>query len=362
MPFWKNKRVLITGHTGFKGSWLSLWLQKLEADICGYSLKPPTTPSLFKDADAARGMRSVIADIRDLKTLRRTVIEWKPEIVIHMAAQPLVRSSYEDPIETYAINVMGTANLLEALRGLDTVRSVVVITTDKCYENREWPWGYRETDTLGGYDPYSNSKACAELVVSAYRNSFFNPARYNEHGVAVATARAGNVIGGGDWAKDRLVPDLMRAFLKGKPVEIHNPRAVRPWQHVLDPLRGYLQIAERLVRDGACMGEAWNFGPEFSDARTVESIVDSVATAWGNEAKWEIRSSGNLHESQLLRLDWSRAAEKLGWRPILRLDDALRMTVDWYKAYQRHAEMHDFTMQQIAAYESRGSHEFRGGF
>src|SRR5271157_2901498 len=263
---WNGRRVLLTGHTGFKGGWLCLWLQQMGTELCGIALEPPKTLSLFQDAGVERGMRSVIGDIRDIDLLKRTFAEHRPEMVFHLAAQPLVLSSYEDPLYTYSTNVMGTANVLEAARHTDSLRAVVVVTTDKCYENREWEWPYRETDRLGGYDPYSNSKACAELVVSAYRNSFFNPADYSRHGVAVASVRAGNVIGGGDWAEGRLVPDIIRAFIDERPVRIRNPHAIRPWQHVLEPLRGYIAVADSLWEAGLKSGEAWNFGPAQSDA------------------------------------------------------------------------------------------------
>jgi CDP-glucose 4,6-dehydratase len=348
---WKGRRVLLTGHTGFKGSWLSLWLQQLGAELCGVALDPPTKVNLFQDASVERGMRSVIGDIRDTAMLERTFADHRPEIVFHLAAQPLVRSSYEDPLDTYSTNVMGTANVLEAARHTDSLRAVVVVTTDKCYENREWEWPYRETDRLGGYDPYSNSKACAELVVSAYRHSFFNPADYARHGVAIASVRAGNVIGGGDWAEDRLVPDIIRAFMDERPVRIRYPHAIRPWQHVLEPLRGYIAVAESLCERGAISGEAWNFGPEQFDAQPVEWIVRELTKLWGTGARWELEKSLQPHEASNLKLDWSKAAARLGWRPILRLKDALAMTSAWYKARLRGQEMHMFTVAQIEQYE-----------
>ena len=274
--FWRGKKVFVTGHTGFKGGWLCLWLQQLGANVTGYALQPPTTPSLFEIAVIGRGMESIIGDIREATTLSDAVRTAQPELVIHMAAQPLVRYSYENPIETYSTNVMGTVHLLEAIRKTQSVKAVVCVTSDKCYENREWEWGYRENDPLGGYDPYSNSKACAELVTAAYRNSYFNPDKYFEHGVAVASARAGNVIGGGDWAQDRLVPDMLRAIECGKPVLIRNPDAIRPWQHVLEPLSGYLLLAESLLTHGPANAEAWNFGPHDADAKPVRWIVDRL--------------------------------------------------------------------------------------
>jgi len=350
MSFWNGRRVFLTGHTGFKGSWLSLWLEQLGAEVCGLALDPPTDPSLFKEARVAQGMRSEIADIRDLERVKAILQEHRPEIVFHMAAQPLVRKSYEDPVSTYATNVMGTANVLESVRGCDSVRAVVVITTDKCYENREWIWPYRETDRLGGFDPYSNSKACAELVVSAYRNSFFNPADYSRHGVAVASVRAGNVIGGGDWAEDRLVPDIMRAFMEKRAVRIRNPYAIRPWQHVLEPLRGYLAVAESLCEQGVAYGEAWNFGPDQSDAQPVDWVVRELAETWGANAKWDLEEHVQPHEAQNLRLDCSKAAARLGWRPQLPLKDAVRITAEWYHRYYAGEDARGLSLSQIEQY------------
>jgi len=283
--FWRGKRVFLTGHTGFKGSWLSLWLQSLGAELYGFALSPPTFPSLFEEARIADGMTSIKGDIRDLDFFIQAMRDAKPEIVIHMAAQPLVRYSYQNPIETYATNVMGTIHMLEAVRATPTVRAVVNITTDKCYENKEWVWGYREDDPMGGYDPYSSSKGCAELVTAAYRSSFFNPESYEKHGVALATVRAGNVIGGGDWAQDRLIPDTLAAFERGEPVCIRNPQAIRPWQHVLEPLRGYLLLAEKLFHAGSAYAEGWNFGPADHDCRPVDWIVALLAEEWGKGAR-----------------------------------------------------------------------------
>lgn len=278
---WRGKRVFVTGHTGFKGSWLSLWLQSLGAEITGYALKPPTTPSLFEEARVAEGMKSIEGDIRDFVFFKSSIEAAQPEIIIHMAAQSLVRYSYEHPVETYATNVMGTVHMLEAVRTTPSIRAVVNITTDKCYENREWIWGYREDDPMGGYDPYSNSKGCAELVSAAYRSSFFNDKDYDNHGVAVATVRAGNVIGGGDWAEDRLLPDILSGFEQGKVVTIRNPHAIRPWQHVMEPLRGYLTLAERLFESGTVFAQGWNFGPNEDGAKPVGWIVDKMAALWG---------------------------------------------------------------------------------
>ena len=350
MSFWHGRRAFVTGHTGFKGSWLSLWLERLGADVCGVALDPPTDPSLFKEARVAHGMRSEIADIRDLERVRAILCEHRPEVVFHMAAQPLVRKSYEDPVGTYATNVMGTVNVLESVRGCDSVRAVVVITTDKCYENKEWVWPYRESDRLGGYDPYSNSKACVELVVSAYRNSFYPPAHYDQHGLAIASARAGNVIGGGDWAEDRLVPDIMRAFAANKVLTIRSPKAVRPWQHVLEPLSGYLKLAEKLCEAGVQYGDAWNFGPEYSDAKPVEWVVRELAADWGGDAHWQVDDQTHPHEAQMLKLDCSKALQSLDWRPVLPLKLALRLTADWYRRWNAGEDARSIAIGQIDQY------------
>lgn len=353
--FWAGKRVLMTGHTGFKGSWLSLWLQEMGADVVGYALAPPTNPSLFAVARVGEGMHSIIADIRDLPTLSAAIAGHHPEIVFHLAAQPLVRRSYEQPVETYATNVMGTVHVLEAIRQTSGVRAVVNITTDKCYENREWIWGYRENEPMGGYDPYSNSKGCAELVTAAYRSSFFNPAEHAKHGVALASARAGNVIGGGDWAKDRLIPDIIGAFLERHPAIIRNPQAIRPWQHVLEPLSGYLMLAERLWNDGPGFAEGWNFGPNAEDAKPVEWIVQRLAGTWGNGATWSIDSGNHPHEANCLKLDISKAHSKLNWHPRWNLETSLQRIVDWYLAYQHGDNMRELTIDQIAQYQIQSS-------
>ena len=326
--FWHGKRVFLTGHTGFKGSWLSLWLQSLGAEVTGFALAPPTQPSLFEEARVGTGMRSIIADIRDLPTLQQALVQTKPEIVIHMAAQPLVRYSYTNPVETYATNVMGTVHLLESVRHSPETRAVVNITTDKCYENREWVWAYRENEPMGGYDPYSNSKGCAELVSAAYRSSFFNATTYAQHGVAIATTRAGNVIGGGDWAQDRLIPDILRAFEQGQKVNIRNPNSIRPWQHVMEPLRGYLTLAERLYEHGPEYAEGWNFGPIDEDAKPVGWIVEKMAALWGQGAQWQIAEGEHPHEATYLKLDISKARHLLNWHPALRLEQALELIVD----------------------------------
>lgn len=349
--FWRDRRAFLTGHTGFKGSWLSLWLQDLGAELTGFALSPPTQPNLFDEARIADGMHSTIGDIRDGATIQETMQAARPEIVIHMAAQPLVRYSYQNPVETYATNVMGTVHLLEAIRNTPGVKAVVVITTDKCYENREWAWGYRENEPMGGYDPYSNSKGCAELVCSAYRSSFFNPSAYAQHGVALASVRAGNVIGGGDWAQDRLIPDILTAFEQGKTVNIRNPHAIRPWQHVLEPLRGYLTLAERLFEYGPDYGEGWNFGPNDEDAKPVGWIVQQMAEMWGEEAKWQIDPGDHPHEATYLKLDISKARNRLDWHPTLRLGDALKLIIEWSKQRQTGADIRQLTLSQIQTYQ-----------
>lgn len=348
--FWRGRRVLITGHSGFKGSWLSLWLQQLGAEVCGIGLPPLAKPSLFSEAGVDALVRSEMTDIRDLEKTRAVFSSFRPEIVFHMAAQPLVRASYDDPAGTYATNVLGTAHVLEAVRRTDSVRAVVVITTDKCYENKEWVWAYRENDRLGGHDPYSSSKACAELVVSSFRDSFFNPDHYEEHGVAVATARAGNVIGGGDWSKDRLIPDIMRAFTSGQMVQIRHPDAIRPWQHVLEPLWGYMQLAQFLVEHGAAFGEPWNFGPQASDAKPVRWIVEQLAKEYGQGAKWQLDENEHPHEAGVLKLDWSKAESRLQWRPMMSIEQALRLTGDWYRRRHDGAEARSITLEQIATF------------
>ena len=350
--FWRNRRVFVTGHTGFKGSWLCLWLQSLGAEITGYALKPPTSPSLFEVAGVAQGMTSIEGDVRDLKALGEAMRTAAPEIVIHMAAQPLVRYSYENPIETYETNVMGTVSVLEAVRTTSSVRAVVNVTTDKCYENREWVWGYRENDPMGGYDPYSSSKGCAELVSAAYRSSFFNPADYEKHRVAVATVRAGNVIGGGDWAADRLIPDTLSAFSKGQPVSVRNPRSIRPWQHVLEPLNGYLILAERLYEDGVRYAEAWNFGPADEDARPVGWIVKEMAGLWGGAATYQFARGDHRHEAAFLKLDISKARSLLGWSPKWSLAVALSHIVDWHRAFLASDDMRSKSISQISEFQS----------
>ena len=349
--FWRGKRVFITGHTGFKGSWLSLWLQQMGAHVVGYSLAPPTNPSLFDVARVGEGIISLIADIRDFSMLSAAVTKYRPEIIFHMAAQPLVRLSYEQPVETYATNVMGTVHLFETIRRTGGVRVVVNITSDKCYANQEWVWGYRENEPMGGYDPYSSSKGCAEIVTTAYRDSFFSLADYARHGVALASARAGNVIGGGDWAADRLIPDIMRAFLAGNRVVIRNPRAIRPWQHVLEPLSGYLMLAEALWHGGADFAEAWNFGPDESDARPVLWVMEKIAAAWGRSGAWIVDEGDNHHEATYLKLDSSKARARLGWRPRWSLDRALHAVNEWYMTHQAGKDVAQLTIDQIKEYK-----------
>jgi len=348
--FWQGKRVLLTGHTGFKGSWLSLWLQSMGAQVVGYALAPPTNPSLFEVAEVGKGMTNIIGDIRDVEHLRTVFAEYRPEIVIHMAAQALVRYSYVEPVETYSTNVMGTVNLLEAVRSTGSVKAVVNVTSDKCYENREWAWGYRENEAMGGYDPYSSSKGCAELVAAAYRNSYFHPEKYKEHGVALASVRAGNVIGGGDWADDRLIPDIMRAIMQGKPVNIRNPHAIRPWQHVLEPLSGYLLLAQKLYEEGAAYAEGWNFGPNDEDAKPVQWIVEKLTKSWGEGASWVLDGGGHPHEAHYLKLDCSKAKTRLDWQPRWHLEDTLAAIIDWHHAYLKEKDMRDLTLRQISAY------------
>ena len=350
--FWAGKRVFLTGHTGFKGSWLSLWLQSMGANVTGFALLPPTTPSLFEVAHVADGMQSIMGDVRDLVSLQKAMDDAKPEVVIHMAAQALVRHSYDNPVETYSTNVMGTVHLLEAVRGTPSVKAVVNVTSDKCYENREWVWGYRENEPMGGFDPYSNSKGCAELVTSAYRNSYFHPEKYKEHGVAIATGRAGNVIGGGDWARDRLIPDTMRAIVQGKPVGIRNPHSVRPWQHVLEPLSGYLLLAQRLHEDGPAFAEGWNFGPNDDDSKPVQWIVDGLTRAWGEGASWKLDGGDHPHEAHYLKLDCSKAKTRLPWQPRWSLATAIDQICVWHKAHIAAADMQAMCLHQIKQYEA----------
>jgi CDP-glucose 4,6-dehydratase len=357
---WRGRRVFLTGHTGFKGGWLALWLTQLGATVRGYALDPCTDPNLFTVARVGSVIEDIRGDIRDAATLDRAMHDFAPEVIFHLAAQPLVRYSYQDPIGTLETNVIGTARVLDAVRRTPSVRAVVSVTTDKCYENKEWIWPYRETDPLGGYDPYSISKACAEIVSAAFRQSYFPVHLLGQpdgHRVAIATARAGNVIGGGDWSTDRLLPDLVRGFLSGKPVAIRHPHAIRPWQHVLEPLHGYLLLAERLLTpdpiQAARFATAYNFGPSESDARPVAWIVEQMTAFWGGGASWVLDKSPTPHEAGYLKLDSSRAHADLSWFPQLNLQQALELVVGWYRDWQSGSDMHTFTLNQIEQFRSR---------
>lgn len=354
--FWYGKKVLVTGHTGFKGSWLCLLLHSLGAKVTGYSLRPPTSPSLFELCRIDQLIPTRYADIRDMDVLQSTILEVEPEIIIHMAAQPLVRASYLKPVETYEMNVMGTVHLLEAVRNAINkgipIKAVVNVTTDKCYENKEWYWGYRENDAFGGYDPYSSSKACSELVTDAYRKSFFHMDDYETHGVGIATARAGNVIGGGDWAVDRLIPDCIKTLLRGEKIKIRNPYAIRPWQHVLDPLSGYLLLAEKLYSDGKEYSEGWNFGPDDDGGKNVEWVVNHLCSKWGEGAAYEIENGNHLHEARQLRLDCSKAKFKLGWYPKWNTECAIDKVIEWTQAYQSNSDLMAVSMKQIDEYRN----------
>lgn len=346
--FWKDKSVFLTGHTGFKGGWLALWLSSMGAKVTGYALAPNTAPNLFKalSLDSALAT-SHIANICDLDRLQNAVAACNPEIVIHMAAQPLVRYSYLNPVETYMTNVMGTVNILESIRKTDSVKATVVVTTDKCYENNEWVWGYRENEPMGGFDPYSNSKGCVELVTSAYRQSYFSsPNSINK----VASARAGNVIGGGDWSEDRLIPDAIKAFEASQTLMIRNPLATRPWQHVLEPLSGYLILAQSLYQDGEKYSSAWNFGPKDKDNRSVQDVINSLCKQWGSAAKWQQDAGSQPHEASLLKLDCSKASKQLGWEPKWSLETAIEKIIQWHKAYLAKENMQALTLQQIDQY------------
>ncbi|HWZ99322.1 MAG TPA: CDP-glucose 4,6-dehydratase [Candidatus Dormibacteraeota bacterium] len=350
--FWKGRKVFVTGHTGFKGGWLSLWLNGLGANVTGYALSSPTVPSLFEQAGIAGTMHSICGDVRDFAQLKNALAECRPEVVIHMAAQSVVRRGYEDPIETYSSNVMGTVHLFEALRQLKRPCVVVNVTSDKCYENRQSLWGYRENEPMGGYDPYSNSKGCAELVTSAYRDSFFSADSHERHGIALGSARAGNAIGGGDWTSDQLIPDLMRAFLAGEPCMIRNPLAIRPWQFVLEPLRGYLMLAERLAQDASKFASGWNFGPADADARPVSWIADNMKKMWGKQASWCQDKASHPHEAHFLKLDASKAKAQLHWHPVLPLAQALEWIVEWYHGFQAGVDLRHLTYGQIERYEA----------
>jgi len=351
--FWLNRKVLVTGHTGFKGGWLSLWLQQLGAKVTGYSLPPPTSPSLFEVAEVGLRMDSRIGDVRDLDTVKALVSEIKPDVIFHLAAQPLVRYSYDHPVETYTTNLIGSLNLLEAVRHSGGVRAVVMVTSDKCYENnatRSAP--FTENSPMGGFDPYSSSKGAMELMVSSYRRSYFPSDRYPEHGTAIATVRAGNVIGGGDWAADRLVPDAIQAFANNQPVTIRNPQATRPWQHVLDPLSGYLLLAQQLFNTGTDLAEGWNFGPSARDEQTVGWIMDRLTQLWGNGAAWQTSEDQHPHEAMQLTLDCSKALQRLNWQPRWDIEQGLKATIAWYKDLQDYSSsVYNLTCDQIGQYE-----------
>ena len=349
--FWKNKRVLLTGHTGFKGSWLTIWLNSMGAKVCGYALRAPTKPSIFELAGTSKSVRHNIGDIRDLAKLKKVMNAFKPEIVIHMAAQPIVRVSYKNPPETYETNVVGTVNLFEAVRACKSVRVVLNVTTDKVYENKEVDKAYKEGECLGGYDPYSASKACSEIVTASYRDSFFNTKDYKKHRVAVATARAGNVIGGGDWAADRLLPDFVRAVLSGGKIEIRNPGATRPWQHVLDPLNGYLMLCERLYTNGPKYAGAWNIGPDLKDCKPVGWIAQRFCEFWGSAKTCSIQKGKHPHEAHFLKLDNSKAKKQLGWYPKWDINEALSRVVEWTKAYEAGVDVREISERQIRDFE-----------
>jgi CDP-glucose 4,6-dehydratase len=349
--FWNGKRVLVTGHTGFKGGWLSLWLHLKGAEVIGFALEPPTEPSFFAACKLDKHITSILGDVRDFEHLMSVGEKYHPEIVVHMAAQALVRPSYVNPIETYAINVMGTVNLLEVVRHCSSVKSVLIITSDKCYKNREWEWGYREIDPMGGHDPYSCSKGCAELITSSFRNSYFAKDLYHEHGVAIASARAGNVIGGGDWAQDRLVPDIWKATVAQSPVQIRYPHTVRPWQHVLDPLHGYMCLVEKLHEEGTGYAGGWNFGPDDGNCQPVISILNEFKDILGEQFNWSHDGGHHPHESQFLKLDCSKAHRHLAWKSKLDLPSTIAWTLEWYQGFLNGEDMIRLSEKQIRHYE-----------
>ncbi len=350
--FWQGKSVLVTGHTGFKGSWLCLWLQHYGAKVSGFALPPPTDPSLFIQAKVADNMTSLLGDIRDFTALNDAMQQIQPEVVFHLAAQPLVRYSYQQPLETYATNVMGTLHVLEAMRQIDSVRAAVMITTDKCYENKEWHWGYRENEALGGHDPYSSSKACAEILIASHRNAYFPTVHYSQHRTAIASARAGNVIGGGDWAHERLIPDIIRCLIQQKSIQIRYPQAIRPWQHVLEPLAGYLQLAEKLYRQGSDYAQAWNFASHPEDAKPVQWLVEKMLALWGTNAGWQHEGGQHPHEARYLKLDCAKAHAELQWFPRWHLATALEKVVQWHQAQLTGADMQAVSLAQIQDYSA----------
>lgn len=353
LSIYKGKVVLLTGHTGFKGSWLASWLLQLGAKVVGYSLEPPTSPSLFNAIGLRHKIKNILGDVKDERHLFSVLKKHKPEIIFHLAAQPLVRLSYKEAKLTYETNVMGTVNILEAVRKTQSVKVCINITTDKCYENKEWHYGYKESDRLGGYDPYSSSKACAELVTAAYRQSFFNPAEYNKfHHVGLSSVRAGNIIGGGDWREDRLMPDCIKALSQNKTIIIRNPRAIRPWQYILEPLAGYLLLGSLMYREGAKYSGPWNFGPKCKGLRTVEEIVKHVIACWG-EGNYKVKRIRDFHETELLKLNVNKAITSLGWKPVYHISEAVERTVSWYKEFYNGAsnkELYELTMREIEEY------------
>jgi len=352
--FWNGKKILITGHTGFKGSWLAFWLEMLGAEVCGYALAPDSQPNLFDNLALENRIKSVIGDVRDLPAFETVLKDFQPEIIFHLAAQSLVRKSYRAPIETYETNVIGTINILEATRSVAAVKAIVVVTTDKVYENKEWHWAYRETERLGGFDPYSNSKACAELAVSAYRNSFFA-----ETDCLIATARAGNVIGGGDWSEDRLLPDVFRSLIFGEKLEIRHPASIRPWQHALEPLAGYLKLAGKLYAGERQFAEAWNFGPSDEDSKPVGWILEEIKRVWNEPVNWEIADGKQPHEAHLLKLDSAKAKNELNWSPKLSLEEAVKLTAEWYRGFKDKQDLIKLMTNQINFYQNKNQNAHR---
>ena len=346
--FWNGRRVLITGHTGFKGSWLAFWLKLLGAELCGYALAPETQPNLFENLQLKNQIKSVIGDVRDLRAFEKALKDFQPEIVFHLAAQSLVRKSYRAPVDTYTTNVIGTINILEAVRSVDFVKAIVVVTTDKVYENKEWHWAYRENERLGGFDPYSNSKACAEMATASYRNSFFAKSH-----TLIATARAGNVIGGGDWSEDRLLPDVFRSLIFDGKLLIRNPHSIRPWQHVLEPLAGYMKLAEKLYEGEKSFADAWNFGSSEEDAKPVGWILDEIKRIWNKPVNWEITDGKQPHEAKILKLDSTKAKSELEWLPKLSLEEAVNLTAEWYRGFKEKENLIELTKNQISFYQNK---------
>jgi len=350
--FWKDKKVLLTGHTGFKGSWLSIWLKKMEVELIGFSKNIPTEPSLFKLADVSKDMTSVMGDIRDFPSIQKIIQENQPDIIIHMAAQALVRESYNNPLETFSTNIMGTANVLEAVKNSKKTRVVINVTSDKCYENNSEQKSFSEDSPMGGFDPYSSSKGCSELITSAFRNSFYNLEEFNSHKLSLSTVRAGNVIGGGDWAKDRLVPDIINNIQKNESTKIRNTKAIRPWQFVLEPLSGYLLLAEKMWEEGNKFSQAWNFGPNDKDCKSVKWILEKISREWDDKVLWEDDTGENPHEASILKLDCEKAKNRLGWESKLNIDQVLEWTVNWYKEFLKNTNMKKYTEEQIDRFAS----------